>query len=652
MLTQPPFSFYVDFETYYDDECSVKTLGPVAYTHHPAFETLLMSVVIERPNEPSSEWVGEPNDFDWVWFSSYCKQHNLKYRRIAHNASFDKAVWEHCVKHLSNWFENWLDLIFVPDWHCSASVAAFCGYERSLASAIKGAYGEILDKGVRDRMKGLRAADIKKKGWWDDFREYGLKDSVWGYKLYMDHIGIMPPQWEVELMEHTVRAANYGVALDMEYLTNANRSVQAVKDTVEAQLPWVEQGEKPGSVRALAQWCNAAGIIPPTTTADGAPEFDQWVTENEGGVAAPWVKALKNWRKSNRILKLTETLQKRSVNGIFSYGLKYYGAHTGRWSGDGGFNMQNMPKFPYPLACGCDKCGSMELFENHSLNPDGNPYCSQCNEGEATWQEQIDIRGNFIARPGHKLVCCDYNQIEARVLPWLAGDEKLLQLIREGYGVYEAHAKTTMAWTGEPGTLKKTDPKKYAFAKARVLALGFQCGAERFIDMAWQYALLRISLVESKQTVASYRSSNPLIPKFWAECQNDMLRSIRQNSDDKYYEIELPSGRPLRYFNVGLSGGSIVATATVTGHKIHLYGGLLAENITQAVARDIMGQGALRVEKETGHRVLFSVHDEVVTEVPLDFDGRIIKEILEVNPDWCPDLPLGVDLDETLKYRK
>lgn len=74
----------------------------------------------------------------------------------------------------------------------------------------------------------------------------------------------------------------------------------------------------------------------------------------------------------------------------------------------------------------------------------------------------------LLAPEGHLLAAVDLSQIEPRVLNWLAGNHQLLQRIRDGFPIYEAHARDSMGWTG--GTLKKENPGLYSLAKARCLA--------------------------------------------------------------------------------------------------------------------------------------------------------------------------------------
>ena len=83
----------------------------------------------------------------------------------------------------------------------------------------------------------------------------------------------------------------------------------------------------------------------------------------------------------------------------------------------------------------------------------------------------------IVPRPGKEFIICDLSQIEPRVLAWLCGDTVLLDQLANGVPLYEAHARATMGWTG--GNLKKENAELYSLAKARVLGLGYGCGAAK-----------------------------------------------------------------------------------------------------------------------------------------------------------------------------
>jgi len=293
------------------------------------------------------------------------------------------------------------------------------------------------------------------------------------------------------------------------------------------------------------------------------------------------------------------------------YELKYFGAATGRWSGGGGLNLQNYNRKP---------------------------------------AEGVDLRRAIVAPPRHRLAVVDYGQIESRVLLFLAGDVEALDLFRANLDAdaYEIHARATMGYTeAEPlrAYCERTGAGIRQLAKARVLGLGFGCGARRFVEVAKVMAGLEIGEDESERIVNEFRASNPKIVHLW-QALNDACASC----DGGEYRLPLPCtqgnpalGRFLIYRDV--SAGKDGIECTVGGERIKVYGGLIAENWTQATARDVLASAWLRCEA-AGYRPVLSVHDELVFEVPAASaaaDLARIVGIFEQTVPWAPGLPLRAD---------
>ena len=88
-----------------------------------------------------------------------------------------------------------------------------------------------------------------------------------------------------------------------------------------------------------------------------------------------------------------------------------------------------------------------------------------------------------------------------------------------------------------------------------------------------------------------------------------------------------------------------------TGFGKKMWGGQLFENVIQAIARDVLVEGILRLEA-AGIPVIFSAHDEVICEVDENFDPSIVKATMVVPPDWAFDLPLEAEFVESRHYLK
>lgn len=82
------------------------------------------------------------------------------------------------------------------------------------------------------------------------------------------------------------------------------------------------------------------------------------------------------------------------------------------------------------------------------------------------------------------------------------------------------------------------------------------------------------------------------------------------------------------------------------------YGGHLVENITQAIARDIMAEAMLRVDA-AGYNVILTVHDEIITEDDIDFGSMDeFNALMTEVPPWATGLPISVGGWENSRYHK
>jgi len=644
--------YAVDFESYYDAEISIGTMGVDRYCR----ETDIYLVSVVGPD--GEEFVGSPQDFDW----NLLVGHEI----WSHNASFDRycyrvlrersveTVWESddngYTTGVTHEEGEWPDLE-TPLWNCTANLATFFRGGRSLKKAAKNLLGLELTKDTRDAMKGVKwamAASMPSSQGFANFQEeiiaYAANDSKVCRQLAVQ-FGPRWPETEWRLSDLTTQGCHHGVPLDMEALRNGKTLLETKIWEVDQNLPWVTgiEGHMAGgmpalSPKGLAEACRVYNIPHPPSTAEDDARCILW--ENRYGADYPWVSDMRERRKANILLKRADVLLDREVDGMYRYELKYHGAHTGRWSGgrekekagDGGkgFNMQNLPKKP---AFG------------------------------------FDLRACIKAPPGKKLIIADLSQIEARITPYLAGDDALIQLICDGMNVYEAHARLTMGYCINE-KLKSSAPDLYALAKARVLALGFGCGWQRFRDQAQiEYGVgLDWAAAVWKQQVKDYRESNPKIVRLWNRLDIEFKESLGGD-----YEIELPSGRMLTYFDVstGMKTTKVAeakdtepgeytrqgfkARVEIGGTFKWMYGGLLTENLVQATARDVFGLALLRVQDERPDLTyLWPTHDEGVWLADEDDDTakRDVEEMLCVTPDWLPGCPIGAEVVETLVYEK
>ncbi len=78
------------------------------------------------------------------------------------------------------------------------------------------------------------------------------------------------------------------------------------------------------------------------------------------------------------------------------------------------------------------------------------------------------------------------------------------------------------------------------------------------------------------------------------------------------------------------------------------YSGRLVENLTQAIARDVLASGLAQAEKQ-GFRPVLTVHDEIICERGTEPE---LSAILSTPPNWCPDMPLASAGYEATRFKK
>jgi DNA polymerase len=119
------------------------------------------------------------------------------------------------------------------------------------------------------------------------------------------------------------------------------------------------------------------------------------------------------------------------------------------------------------------------------------------------------------------------------------------------------------------------------------------------------------------------------------------------------FKMRLPSGRALTYYDLRTEpGDKISASTTMNGaHRQFYWGGVLFENLIQAIARDVLLEAILALEG-LGIPVLWSAHDEVVCEVDPEMSSRKILSVMRTPPSWMPDLPLEAEVMTAIRYLK
>jgi len=288
--------------------------------------------------------------------------------------------------------------------------------------------------------------------------------------------------------------------------------------------------------------------------------------------------------------------------------LKYYGAHTGRWSGSDGLNPQNFTR-------------------------------------------ESELRKSIIAPPGWVILVADLKQIEARLNMWFCGEPEWLAIFAEGKDLYTA---TAASHFGTP--YENVTKAERFFGKTLELGLGYNMGWRKF---RVQTALKGIFLSEEEayRAVAAWRAAHPAVVVTWRLLSDRLYGIYQRGFSEKIHPItlvhegiELPNDMRLDY--TGLTPTE--DNDWYYGKHTKIYGGKMLENIIQALARVILGEYLLQIEA-AGITTVSSTHDEpimVVRTPDAEAAKATVTEIMSKPPAWCEELPVAVDVGYSREYSK
>jgi DNA polymerase I-like protein with 3'-5' exonuclease and polymerase domains len=301
-----------------------------------------------------------------------------------------------------------------------------------------------------------------------------------------------------------------------------------------------------------------------------------------------------------------------SKRGRLPVPIRYYAAHTGRWGGADKINLQNLP--------------------SRGLN------------GKK-------LKKAIIAPEGHTVVEADSSQIEARVLAWFAGQNDLVDQFSKGEDVYKYMASSIYNVAVEDVT------KDQRFVgKTTILGAGYGMGAEKF-GMQLKTFGFEVSEDEARRIISIYREANFKISKVWRDA-NYMVKQLANHRavqfgkkgiigvDPENQALIVPNG--LKIFYPDLHGeqseSGFEYTYKVRRGRTRIYGGKVIENVCQAIARCIIGEQMLLINKK--YKVVLTVHDSIACCVPDEEVAEAqayVERCMRWTPDWAEGLPVDCE---------
>ena len=541
-------------------------------------------------------------------------------------------------------------------WKCTMVRAARMGLPLSLeqcAEVLRLANGKMAEGRALIRFfsmpgrNGVRHLPDAAPDRWDMFKKYCIRDVEVEQALLAKVRRLEPAGFDEQLYIADQEINDRGVLIDRVLVDKAARFDAEYKAGLLKEAQQITGMDNPNSAAQIKEYLKrATGLSVASINKKNIDEIED---------------ALTYWPKARRVMALRREMAKTSnkkyeamqtcvCNDGRIHGLLQFcgAARTGRWAGRL-VQVQNLPQnhlSDLNYARGLVKTGDLEEFEMNYANV--SQVLSEL------------IRTSFIASPGHILHVCDFSAIEARVIAWIAGENWVLDVFRNGGDIYCATASQMF---GVPVEKHGANSHLRQKGKISVLALGYGGGVAALEAMGG--SRLGLTEREEEETVRLWREANPKIVRLWSIVEKAAVSAIKTGNTVTIHRgitvafrwgmliITLPSGRTICYprarigmeYDDGWRGEHEIIEYegvnqnTKKWEVTRTYGGKLTENIVQAVARDILGVVMLRARRDN-LPIVFHVHDEIVVEAPVDRPLADVEALFSEQIDWCHDLPL------------
>lgn len=635
---------FLDIETY--SATNLPKCGVHRYVSDPTFRILLISYAVDDGEVVTCDLTkGEklPMEVRDQILDDAVEKH-------AWNAAFERVC-------LSKYFGTYLK---PESWRCTMVHAASLALPLSLkdCGAVLKIKDEKLDTGralirkfcVPDKETGLVVTPDEAPDDWQDFIRYNQQDVLAEREIYQRLRKIPVPEhvWKEYALDQRIN--DRGILLDLDLARASVEVAEKVRSEQLSELEDITGLENPNSPLQMKAWLEDSGLaLESLSKADVLEALENSEGEIKRALELRLELSKSSIRKYNTMCDVA--CADHRARGL----VQFLGANrTGRWSGRL-IQVQNLKRNDLEgLAT------ARELVKQKNIEAISMLY------GSVPDTLSQLVRTAFIPKPGHRFIVADFSAIEARVIAWLAGENWVLDAFRNGQDIY---CETASQMFGVKVEKHGENSELRQKGKACCLACGY--GGSVGALKAMGADKLGMTEDEMAELVERWRMSNRNITAFWRELEFGAKEAIKAGIPQTVYGlkiykqkgflfIELPSGRKLAYckpeFGVNRFGNESITywgnTVAKPWTKLETYGGKLTENVTQAVARDLLAHSMLELEK-SGYKIVMHVHDEVVLEVP-EGVGSLDEAcaIMGRAPSWAEGLPLVADGYECEFYRK
>lgn len=668
-----PSCYHVDYESF--SEAELSDVGAYRYAEDASTEILMLAIA--KGDEEPMLWIAPR------WRDAVPALHDIESEGLiaelrddpealvyAHNAQFERAMTMFCDSPIAFMRER------PKQWRCTAAMARRAAVPDSLEKC-----GEYLDLAAKKDSRGkalIRKFSIlqtagKRKGErilptdepeaFKEFGQYCLQDVRTEQAI---HKALAPFELKGPAVLDTflldIHLNDRGIPVNLPALRNARVIVDELMADRGAQFRALT-GLEPTQREAVKGWLAAKGValedMQGDTLAEKIAELEQ--AERYDDPLPERADALKCLRLYSElrfaaVKKVHTMLDCANADGRVRGTLLYHGAGTGRWSGKG-MQPQNFKK---PTIKHLK--GAFEMLEKGCTAEDL----------DLLYGPPLEVISSCIRNFITATLDADYASIEARILPWVAGQEDALERFRKGEDSYKAMAG--VIYNKKP---QDVTPDERQLGKAAILGAGYGMGASKFQATCEQWGI-PITSELAQRAIDSFRALHGKVKQFWYDCDNAAQRACAQTgrsfsaggfvcfqarivAGKKFLFCRLPSGREIAYADPKLENDPQFDRETVTYHgqvpgkafwgRIKMYGGKWVENIVQGIAADIMAHGAGNVVR-AGYDAFTLIHDQLLASYK---PGQTVEEfvdLLTALPPWASGLPLKAEGKRCPYYAK
>lgn len=662
-----------------DDEtrstCDLKAVGLANYAVDPT--TGLWCSAFAFDGDKTELWTPDGNSDDVAVRAAqeHIRRGGLVY---AHNAAFEYEIGRRVAPRYG-WPPLTLDQL-----RCTMSMALAMGLPASLehCAAALGIDQQKDMKGSRVMLQLSRprktivhtpehdgATGWIEHVWWDDptkiqtLHDYCRQDVEVERACHARMLELSDD--EQALWRLYQRMNQRGIPVDLDSIDKAMLLVESERQRLDDAMRAVTGNVVAGctDVIQLTAWLRFRGVkLPGVAKAD---VVDALTTEGLPDDCRRALELRQEAAKSSTA-KLKSMRNGASADGRVRGCVQHHGAHTGRSAGRR-LQPLNMPR-PSLLK-------HQEDVDDALAHLDQPQYLDVMYGAPMTLLSDC-LRGMICAPEGREFVCCDFSNIEGRVLAWLAGEDWKVQAYREqddGTGP-DSYLLAVSKSRGIP--IEDCLPYRNE-GKVEELACQYQGGEGAFTTWCRNFNM-HMTKEDKEKRKNRWRAAHPMIVKFWEELESAAIRAVRDGGKQEYRGImyrkmgsflfcRLRSGRVLSYAYPQLERGKFggdalsymcVNSVTRKWERHHTYGGDLTNHVTQATARDIQTYGMLNVEAHLAENaidggIVLEVYDETVVEAPVGaLTVDVLSTLLSNRPHWADGLPVVATGWAGQRYRK